>query len=118
MKQIKTDNGQIINGYEFADLSEDVQNTVMDEQINFEIEVMQEDSPYWYLVEKMERMQTPWFLGQEIYKYHKQDLIETININGYLFTEDGDMLPLCYHTKGNEVVRMTYGKKEHTAVFI
>jgi len=118
MKTIKLQNGEIRKGYEFADLTKDIQNNILDSQIDFEIEIMQEDSPYYYLAEKMEKMQTPWFLGQEIYHKHKADLIETININGYLYDEEGEMLPICYHTKGSEIIKMTYGKKEYLAEFI
>jgi len=121
MKTIKLQNGEIRKGYEFADLSEDAQNKVLAEQVDFEIEIMGsigKDSPYYKLAEKMDRMQTPWFLASEIYHNHKPDLIESIDINGYLFDENGDMLPINYHTKGNEIVRITYGKKQYAAEFI
>ena len=118
MKTIQISNGEKIYGYEFIDLSEDIQNKVIDEQINFEIDLMDEDSPYFYLLEQMEKMQTPWFLGQSIYEKHKKDLIENINTNGYLFDDEGDILPIQYHVNGNKIVKMTYGKKQYLADFI
>lgn len=112
MKQIKISNGEIRIGYEYADLSQDIQDKVLNGQLEFEMEVMNEESPYWYLAEEMNKMQTPWFLGQEIYARHKEDLIETIEVNNYLFDDEGEMLSITYHTEGNKVVRTTYGKKE------
>lgn len=112
MKQIKISNGEIRIGYEYADLSKEVQDKVLNEQVEFEVEVMDDDSPYKYLADEMEKMQTPWFLGQEIYSKHKEDLIETIKINNYLFDEDGEIINVTYHTEGNEIVKVTYGKKE------
>ena len=91
MKRIETANGSRIMAYEYDDLSQDAKNYVIDEYIDFEIQVMDEDSPYYYLAQEMERMQTPWFLGQEIYHKHKADIEETIRINNYLFDEDGKM---------------------------
>ena len=118
MKNIKISNGNLINAYEFTDLDNDSQSKVLDEQINFEIDIMNEDSIYYYLVEEMEKMHTPWFLGSEIYHKHKSDLIENININGYLFDEEGEILPIQYHMKGNKIVKMTYGRKQYLAQFI
>ena len=119
MKTIKLSNGEIRKGYEFNDLSEEAQSKVLENQIQFEIEVMDEESPYYECQLEMERMLTPWFLGQEIYSEHKADLIDTIQVNGYLFDEEGEMLPVTYHMKkNNEVDFMTYGKKEYKAEFI
>ncbi|MDA3781152.1 MAG: hypothetical protein PF487_13145 [Bacteroidales bacterium] len=113
MKTIEINNGEVRIGYEYTDLSEDVKNKVMSDQIQFEIDIMDEDSPYYYLVLKMEKMQTPWFLGEVIFENHKNDLIETININNYLFTEDGDILPITYYTEENKIVKTVIGNKEY-----
>lgn len=112
MKIIRISNGEIRLGHEFVDLPRPIQEKVLQNQIEFEIEAMNEDSPYFDCVTRMEKMQTPWFLGAEIYSGHKIDLIESIEANDYLFDEEGNMLPVRYHTKGNKIVKTTYGKKE------
>ena len=112
MKRITLQNGEIIHGYELKDLTGDVYNKVISDHINFEIEIMNKDSYLYPCVGKMERMQTPWFLAEYIWDEHKNDIIETIEINDYLFDDDGELLPICYHTKGNETVKTTFGKRE------
>ena len=112
MKRIKINNGDIITGYEFKDLSAEVQNKVLIDQVNFEIEVMDEDSLYYDEAVKMDKMQTPWFLAETIFHDHREQLIETIEINEYLFDEAGEMLNVTRHYKDNEFIRATYGKKE------
>ena len=46
---------------------------------------------------EMDKMQTPWFIGSCIYEYHKEDIIETIKANEYLFFEDGELIPVDYY---------------------
>ncbi len=113
MKTIKIENGEVRIGYEFNDLPEDIRKKVLMQWINIEIETMNENSPYWYLAEKMEQMQTPWFLGSEIYEHHKDDIIETILINEFLFDEDGKILPITTHVgKDNKPIKHTFGRRE------
>lgn len=81
--------------YKFDELTPEAQDKAICAHIDFEIQVMNEDSPYWYLVEKMEKMQTPWFLGQAIYEEEKEHVAETIRINEYEFLKDGTF----YHKK-------------------
>lgn len=114
MKTIKTVDGEIINGYEFLDLSNDARDRVIKDHINFEIDIMDELSPYYYLAMEMERMQTPWFLGECIYEKHLDDLIGDIEINKYLFDKHGKILPMLYYNKKNVVVRITYDNIECT----
>lgn len=113
MKIIKISNGEIRIGYEYSDLSDEVKKKVMDGQIQFEIDIMDEDSPYWCLAEEMEKMQTPWFLGEAIFEKHEQDLIEMMGANGYFFTEDGVLLPITYHTNNGIICNTTFGSKEY-----
>ena len=112
MKTIKISNGEIRKGYEFKDLSESAQTKVLQEQVKFEVEIMDEESPYFEIAEEMENLKTPWFLESEIFHKHKQELIETIEINNYLFDEEGEILPVSYHIKGDKVVKTTYGYKD------
>ncbi len=113
MKRLFLANGEVRNGREFIDLSEDEKNKVICEWIQFEIETMHEGSPYYYLAEKMDKMRTPWFLGEAILEKHKGNIIETIEINDYLFDDDAEMLPVLYHIgKNNQVTKTTFGKNQ------
>jgi len=85
------------NLYQFDELSSEVQERALSDYIDFEISVMKEDSPYYYCAEEAEWMQTPWFLKEMIYEKHKQDIIETIATNEYLFFEDGKFIPVDYY---------------------
>lgn len=79
--------------FEFDELPQKAQDKAMNDFINFEIETMDEDSPYYHCSEEMDRMQTPWFLAESIYEQHKNDLVETIKMNSYLFFKDGLLIP-------------------------
>ena len=111
MKIIKLVNGEIRLGYEFDELTPELQMKAINDHIEFEIEVMNEESPYYDCAVEMEKMQTPWFLGEAIYDAYKQDIIDTIKIN-YLFDDEGEILPLTTHMNGNTVVKYTFGKHE------
>lgn len=79
--------------YSFSELSKDAQFKAMCDQIHFEVEIMTEDSPYWQAAEKMERMQTPWFLAETIYHTpeYREMIINSIESNEYEFTKDGKL---------------------------
>ena|SRR3990167_683500 len=112
MKTIKISNGEIRNGYEFNDFDDDIKNKIIGDCIQFEIEIMNENSDFYSDVLEMEKMRTPWFLPEVLYERHKDYFIEIIEINEYLFDDEGRILPVTAHTKGNKVIRHTYGKKE------
>jgi hypothetical protein len=110
MKIIKLVNGEIRNGYDFDELSPELQTKAINDHIQFEIETMNDDSPYWHCVEEMDKMKTPWFLGAKIYEEYKESIIETIKLN-YLFDNEGEILPLTTYTgKNNEILKYTFGK--------
>jgi len=110
MKTIKLNNGEIRIGFEFDELLPEIQDKVINDTIEFEIEVMNEDSPYYDCAVEMEKMRTPWFLGEKIYEDYKDRIIETIKLN-WIFDEEGEILPLTTHTgKNNEVIKYTFGK--------
>lgn len=75
--------------YTFDELSEGAKEKAIYEHIKFELEVMDTSSPYLYIVEEMEKMQTPWFTISEIYQREKESIIETIKINEYEFSVNG-----------------------------
>jgi hypothetical protein len=111
MKKIYIDNGEVRNGYEFDDLSVQAQEKVISDQIDFEIDIMTEDSPYYGCVVEMQKSQTPWFLRETIYHKHKVRIIYTIKMNNYLFDEDGEILPIEYCYKENKVYKIVYRTK-------
>ena len=98
MKTLKISNGEIRKGYEITDLSEEVKNKVISEHLAFmeslPIECEQEDGT----------------MEDEYMEFTEEETIENIEINKYLYDEEGELLPICYHTKENEVVRMSYGR--------
>jgi len=78
--------------YKFDELNEQAKERAIIDHINFEIEIMDENSPYFNRVAEMEENKTPWFLGSVIYEKDKESIIETIRINKYEFTEDGELI--------------------------
>lgn len=108
MKTLKLSNGEIRIGYELDDLSPEVRKNVIIEHGNFLDETGEscenEDGE----------------MITEYFEHSENDIIHSIDINEYLFSEDGEMLPIMYHTKGNKVVKtvFTYGKKEYEVTFI
>jgi hypothetical protein len=110
MKTIKLVNGEIRNAYEFDELSPELQDKAINDMIEFELDIMDEDSPYYHCAKEMNEMKTPWFTGEKIYEEYKADIIETIKLN-YLFDNEGEILPLMTYTgKENEILKYTFGK--------
>lgn len=119
MKQIKIKNGELRIGYEFKDLSEEATTKVLTDQATFVIETMDENSPYYAAYLEMQKMQTPWFLLETLFHDYKQQLIDDINVNEYLFDEEGELLNITrYIGKNNELIKTTYGKKEYECEII
>ena len=83
--------------YRFDELSQDAQDRAVSDQIDFEIEVMDEDSWLWPCVMKMREMQTPWFLGSYIWENHREDIIHNIQDNEYLYFKNGELIPREYY---------------------
>ena len=108
MKKIILNDGQIFHGFEFKDLSEEIKEEVISKWIDFEIEVMDDSSPYFECALRMEKLKTPWFLAQEIYDKHKNDIVETIEINEFLFYRSGEIMPIVYHQKENKTYKITF----------
>jgi len=81
-----------IKVYKFDELSEKAKEKAISDQIDYEVQFVGQDgesNPYWSLYEEMERMQTPWFLGQEIYKRYKDDIIQTLKDAERDYLENG-----------------------------
>ena len=76
--------------YQFDELNETAKEKAIVNQLNFEIEIgIDEDSPYYPAVVKMDKMQTPWFLAETLFFDYKETLIDTIKANEYYFLQDG-----------------------------
>lgn len=110
MKNIKLKTNEI-KAYEFKDLSEEVQEKVIMDHANFWLEVRQYDEKnkgnFEKAIDKAEEMKTPWFTHEYIYKYCKDEIIEEIKANKYLFDKKGNILPVTYHVENNEIVKTT-----------
>jgi len=80
--------------YQFNELNETAKQKAIVDQIKFEIEIgIDEDSPFYPAVERMEKMQTPWFLGETLFFDYKEILIEIIQANDYYYLIDGTFAP-------------------------
>ena len=112
MKKIRIENGEVRNGLEYGELMEEVQNQVISEFIDFEIAGMDEDNPLYFVVEEMERMKTPWFLAATLFDEHRDYFVELIEINEYLFSETGLVLPILHYTATGQHT-FSYGKIEY-----
>ena len=80
--------------YKFDELTKDAQEKAICDFINFELKM----TPYESLSEAFkrainaaEKMQTPWFAPSYAYEYAKGEVAETLRINEYNFTENGDI---------------------------
>jgi len=112
MKKIQAINKSFkLSAYEFKDLSEQAKNKVFDEYITFWLEV----TPYEEMngnfkkaVDRANQLQTPWFTGSYVYDFCKDEIIEEIELNHYLFDKDGNLLPVTYHTDKNKIVKTTF----------
>ena len=60
----------------------------------FEADYMTEDSAFWHCAEEMDKMSTPWFLTEKILEDHREDIIEHIKSNNFLFFVNGDPIPI------------------------
>jgi hypothetical protein len=93
MKTIQITNGETRIGYEFADLNPTVQQDVLYTHSLFMEYVEEEDG----------------------YEPTDDEVIEFIEINKYLFDENGMSLPITYHYDKNELLEttFTYGQEHH-----
>jgi hypothetical protein len=95
MKKLHFPNGDIRTGYELRDLDKETQDRVIADQGQFLQET--ENDPDYHPTE--------------------EDIVESIEINNYLYDDDGEMLDILYHTRqpNGEVWKITFGKK-HTEI--
>ena len=95
MKTIKLADGQIIYGYEINDLDEETRNHVIYEHGEFLCSINDDDEN----------------IDQNFPE--ESEIIDNMEINGYLFNDEGELLPTLYHMDSeNKCVKITYGKKQ------
>jgi len=80
-------------GFTYNDLCEDAQEKVIREHTEFLVEMAEDNTEGGF---------------------DKEYVITHLEINDYLFDEDGELLPITTHTgKDNEVLKHTWGKNEY-----
>ena len=78
--------------YKYNELTDDAKNKAMSDYIESLIEIMpfeefSHDSNFYKAYKKAEEMKTPWFIGEYIYEYCKEELER--DLNEYWFLTDG-----------------------------
>lgn len=83
--------------YNFDELEKTAKEKAINETIEIEIEIMDDPdtNPYQDCVDEMERMHTPWFLGECIWEYHSDMILDILN--NYYFLKDGEIAPPDYY---------------------
>lgn len=120
MKRLLFPNGDIRTVYEFGDLSKELQDAEIEDIVNMLIETCtwdpeqdpEKDDWIQSACREADRMQTPWFTGSILWEKNEETIKEMPIINGWLYDEDGTLLPITTHTNKGEVVKYTYGNKE------
>ena len=82
--------------YKFNELSPKKQETAICNHIDFWLEITPYDSEhaspnFKKACDEAERMQTPWFVGEYVYDYCKDEIIEEIKLNDYDFFSNGEL---------------------------
>ncbi len=83
MKTIK------IKLYKYDELSSEAKQVALYDQVKFEVDVMDEHSPYWKYAVEMEKMQTPWFIYEAILDKEGESIEDGIRANGFYFLPNG-----------------------------
>jgi len=76
------------NVYKFDELSEKVQSIVINEHIEF---ILEDETEFLSpnvlrAIEDAEKMRTPWFTGEYILEYARDEVMESVRENEYLIT--------------------------------
>ena len=85
-----------IKTYNFDELDGSAQDKALCDHIEFWLDCESEflyahNENFKKAVDAAEGMKTPWFTGQYVYEYCKQDIIDEIKINEYEFYSDGEI---------------------------
>ncbi len=112
-----------IEAFEFKDLPEQIQEKVLCQYVNSYINTKDYDrnnkGNYEKAIDEAQKMRTPWFLTGYIYDYCKEEMIKEIEINKYLFDEEGKMFPINYYYKdNNQITKITLNVLESKEIEI
>lgn len=97
--------------FTYDELSKEAQDRAMNDLINFWIDCLDCNNGsdnFRKAIDKSNSMQTPWFVGEYIYEYCKDELLSEMKLNNDLFYEDGSSVPIIYHTKDNKIIKTVY----------
>lgn len=82
-----------IEVYNYNELTDDAKNKAMSDYISALVDIMpfeslSHDSNFYKAYEKAMEMKTPWFIGEYIHEYCKEEMERDL-INEFEFLEDG-----------------------------
>ena len=106
-----------IVGFDFEELTEGAKLRAINDRISSMVECVEYEEGtenFKRAIDKAESMRTPWFVGSYIYDYCKEEIIETIKINEYLFNIEGDLLPVTCHVRQVEGTKAQWETWKHT----
>ncbi len=83
-----------IKVYEFKELNEETQNKVINNTIDFitsitNFETINKNTNFYKAYKKAEELQTPWFLGQYLWDYAKNQILKMCK--QYYYFKDGEI---------------------------
>jgi hypothetical protein len=79
--------------YSFNELSEEAQEQAVIDMVNVMIECLlyeEGTNNYRKAIDEAESMRTPWFVGSYILDYCKEEIVQELIDNEYLFNDKGD----------------------------
>lgn len=88
--------------YELDELKPEARDRAIAKQVQFEIEYITEDSPYYHCAVEMEELRTPWFLAEAILESHFEDIVTDIKNLQHLFFANGELIPANLYPKKGE----------------
>ena len=80
--------------YGFEELSQKAKDKAINDHINFLMKVTQYEEAsdnYKKALDKAEATKTPWFAGEYIWEYCKDEILQSIEMNHYEFNENGNI---------------------------
>ena len=81
-----------IKVFKFQELSEDIQNKIVKEEIDYMLDTMDyenisKNSNLYKAVKECEKMQTPWFIENYVWDYCQKDILK--RLSKYEYEENG-----------------------------
>jgi len=79
-----------IDLYKYDELNQVAKDRAMADLIDAEIEMMDENSPFYPACEEAERLRVPWFLGSIIWEKYESTLVDILRHVSAEYLEDGE----------------------------